>query len=142
MLKQWCILIVLLSIYSCNRDKDRFKETEDNDLVIQIFRMEQTLQDSGIVNFRLKIIPKKSINRLISKDLHEKLLYRMDSSFYLLEGKNKIYPVLIQSIANGNTRNYEYLISVEADDMLLRKAKLVYQDKYLTKKQYDLTRKK
>lgn len=129
-----CLLLVGIS--SC-RQKSKLNETGDHDLQVQLMLMESEPGDSSVVSYRVRLIPDRSYPQ-ITYAQKTALLYRMDSCFYSLDHGRKTYPVLVQAVPNGVSGTFEYLLQFENDRKNDNGARMIYQDRYLNHKKYDL----
>jgi hypothetical protein len=118
----------------CKRSDKNFREIKNDDVTIQLTRLEGAKQSEGS-GYKFRIIPSPTY---ISKHklLSDKFWYHMDSCFYTEKNGFKTF-AFIQPIANGQKANFEYLLqfdpaAVSGSDSL----KLVYDDKFITQKNY------
>lgn len=126
-----------LSIMCGCKQKASLQQAQDKDLTVQLMATAAVAGDSGMVSYQARIIPGKTILTQQTYQQKTAMLYQIDSCFYLQTNGRKTYPVLVQSIANGVAGTYEYLIEFEPAPA--RGSRMVYQDKYFTRRKYDLT---
>ncbi len=114
-----------------------FKELRDKDVTIQIAALKDN--DADNLNYKARLVFNKEVAGSMPMNIRNKFYYKMDSCFYIKNGDNKLYPDLVQSVANGVSGSYEYLLefgsnpTVEGDSI-----EVVYQDRYTSHKQYQL----
>lgn len=131
------ILMVFIGMVlpCCNREPGMAK-VSDGELNIQAMRIGKLADD---VAYAVRIYPKKEIleaNKAVSKNM----MYGTDSCFYLTYKKSRIYPVSITCIANGIPGSFEYLVSYEGFVLPEPATRnLFYKDKYINKKDYQLS---
>lgn len=118
-------------IMACH--KKQINKKGDADLRVQISQI--GAPDPSVKSFKVRIVPGKQIQAAMTYQLHEKLIFQMDSCFYLDNGTEKKYASLIQPIANGSGSILEYMVQF-ADTGYDDKTNLIYQDKYLNRKAY------
>lgn len=118
----------------CRRKGD-FIEMKDKDLSIQVMKMNRG-EDSDMHEYRIRIVPYSIPS---SHTLQGDMWYKADSTIYLFDGTNKVYPVIMEPIANGIKNSYEYLLTfsktTSADEVKLN---LVYADRYINNRTYIL----
>lgn len=116
---------------------DSFIEVKDEKLTIQLTKL-QNEEDVTESSYRLRILPDRSLYNDVEAFRHL-MWYSLDSTVYI-EGKNgKTYPDMIQPVSNGIKDSFEYLL-VFNDEKNSANAisRLIYDDKYFTKKAYIL----
>jgi len=126
----------LLIISGCSRDTANTQEIKDNDITLQLNEINHN-GDSGV--FRVRLIPSLHVLKDISVQTRESLMYRMDSCFYLTKGNEKIYPVLVQAIANGSDKNFEYILDFNDAEKQAPQTQIYFVNKYLNKRSYHFT---
>lgn len=131
------MLAISLSISSCHK-KNSILEIGDKDIIIKAQQIKNQGQESGVINYAIRLTPNKRFTNPENKQLTTEFWYQMDSCFYLIQNKKKIYPAIIQPIANAVEGTFEYYVVFDKGDTEGTSMKLVYQDKYLNKKQYEL----
>jgi hypothetical protein len=130
------ICFVLFTILISCKHQSSIKELTIKGLTIQIKKMENEPGDLTSVVYAARLIPAKTIQKE-SDTSKTKLWYKMDSCFYIQNGKEKIYASLVQPIANGISGSFEYMLSFDSqDDGFKRDKILVYQDRYLNHIKY------
>lgn len=131
------VLAGLFAITSC-RHTNPVMQAKDDSLTVQVMALKRANDDNRFTAYRARVIPSKAMIQRISAKEKEALYYRMDSSFYVNDKEKRVYASLIQPVANGVSGTYEYLLQFESDDQPADGVNMVYQDKYLTKKIYNL----
>ena len=140
-MKIYKILIILLlcitGLDACRQNKETVKQIKNQGLTLMIMKTPGGPEDADEITYSARLIPDKE---LLDKNdnLNTAMLYRMDSCFYLQQGKEKIYAILTQPIANGVKGSFEYLLSFEKQGIKNNKWAFVYQDKYLNHKTYKI----
>jgi hypothetical protein len=128
------LLILTVMISACRKNKT-ISQIKHDGLTLFAKKMVDDPDNTGIVNYAVKIIPDHKLNEM-GQPVRTAMAYRMDSCFYLLNGLSKTYPDLIQPIANGASDSFEYLLSFRTGDLERAKGLLNYQDRYLNQKNY------
>lgn len=123
-------LFGLLAILSC-RNKGNYNSTKNGELTL----MAISGQKEGLLKVRLTFDQKGE--GLDAPRFVEAMQYDMDSCFYIQGEGPKSYPIYVEPIANGMRKNFEYLIGFERD--FKKGEKLVYVDRYRSKKNIELT---
>jgi len=113
-------------------------EVKDKDLAIQVIKIENQQNDRQDLSYAVRLTPDKHILLPGDNKMTTALWYHMDSCFYLSQGKKKIYPAIIQPIANGIGGTFEYYVAFDESIKENKPLRLVYQDKYLNKKKYEI----
>jgi hypothetical protein len=124
-------------LISCRPVLPPLREARDQDLVVQFLQLDQ--QGNGPVSYQARIQPARQLLEQAGKSGREALAYRMDSCFYISRGPQKIYPAMVQSVANGVQNTFEYLIQFNTNQEPADSDILIYQDRYLNQKNYRLT---
>jgi hypothetical protein len=92
--------------------------------------------DSATTAYKVRVIlTETKLKEQVTSEITHGLLYNTDSLFYIQESKRKVYPILIQPVANGVANTFEYLIDFDKKENEAD-ASMIYHDKYLTKKDY------
>jgi len=110
----------------------------DHGLTVQLMKTPSSYDGEGNISYSARLIADKELIAKTDNTVKSNLSYRMDSCFYLQAGKKKIYASLTQSIANGVSGSFEYLLSFENTGLNDGKWNLIYQDKYLNQQKYTL----
>ena len=132
----WWAVIVAIGLYSCNDSKPEIAQVKDESLAIEVMRMKKS-EDPTVLDYRVRIIPQQDIAANKEK-LREMMWYDTDSCFYLLDKGKVIYPELQEPVANGRN-DYEYLLLFGKEDNIdIKDIKLVYHDKHINKRTYNL----
>jgi hypothetical protein len=135
--KRMCAIWVLLVILSGCSKKPAHYEYKDEDITIKAMIMDNAA-DTGETVFTARVIPGKLATR-VNDSLKMKMVYSMDSCFYLQSGKKTTYPNLIQPIANGLSGMFEYMVSFDNSAAAAPGVEIIYQDKHLNHRKYILT---
>jgi len=133
-----CLLFSVVFIIACNTHKGSFKEIKDHGLTIQIIKTIGEPRNDHAINYSARLVPDKGLISEKDAKVKTELWYGMDSCFYLQSGKKRVYPEIIQPIANGVAGSFEYMVSFESTDLKDGKWNLVYQDKYLNHRKYQM----
>jgi len=133
------VSLLILALLSCNRNstggKSDFKEIRDSNIIIQLMSLKDSIPDTSVIKYGVRIFPDKQIASTLSEKSKEDLWYRMDSSFYLQSGSDKQYASVIEPIANGQKNNYEYLLIFDKiPKMDTKKLLLAFNDKFISRK--------
>lgn len=135
--KQLLVFGALVAImFGCSK-KPAHYEYKDEDITIKAMKMDNTA-DTGETVFTARVIPGKLASR-INDSLKTKMVYNMDSCFYLQVGGKKSYPTIIQPIANGISGMFEYMVSFDNSATAAPGIEIIYQDKHLNHHKYILT---
>ena len=131
-------LLILFLAVSCRRVNKSFKESKDADMAFQIMDLPNDSADDNTLNYKVRIIPQKKL--METSTMHDKtsMYYDMDSCFYIIDDKHeKIYPSLVQPVANGVKDTYEYLLDFELNTGLAKQElNIIYADRYINHKSY------
>jgi len=128
-------LILLATLFGC-KAKNKITEVKDNDLTVMAIRNGKAGKESE-TTYKVRVFPSKLVLENGGNKLAEKMLYRPDSSIYLLNEDKKNYPLYIEPVSNGIKGSYEFLVAFntatngKADT-------LIYQDKFINQKKYVL----
>lgn len=128
----------MASVLSCSK-KPPFAEIKDKDLIVQASVKVLTDQDTIGPEYKIRIFPVfKGSND--EKKVREKLQYNVDSCFYMMKNAGKLYPDAVIPVANGIKDCYEYLVIFPKTAYTEPEiSKLIYKDKYINSKTYQLT---
>jgi hypothetical protein len=133
------ILIVAGMLLSCKHKNKTFGELSNSGLTVQIMQLKNAGNDSGRWSYDVRLIPDKQLSEDITSQVKTAMYYRMDSCFYISNGSNKLYASMVQRIPNGIAGNYEYLLDFEMGERQNQDSvEMVYQDKYINHKTYQL----
>jgi len=132
----WIAMIPVLVFTGCSAKAPTYREVKDHDLVIRFGRMIN--QVDGSIVLKVRIIPSQAIFGQLDRTAKENLIYRMDSCFYSGSGKKLVYPEIVQAIATGSEKVYEYLISFSDLTDSTAGKEISYRDRYMNKKSYKL----
>lgn len=113
------------------------RQTGDKELTVQLADISSPAV-AGDLSFAARIIPDREKFGTSLKRSKENLLYRMDSCFYLQKGAVKVYSQLTQTVANGLSVSFDYLVTFDIDHFDEQKWNFIYLDKYLNKKKYTI----
>lgn len=133
-MRKYHLLLALFVLSACNSNYNSGEQL-DQDLRIQAMKRKGATDDQV---YNVRIFPKMEIleaNKSISKNM----TYHIDSSFYFIKNKARVYPQSVECIANGVVNSFEYLIRFDPDGLSEKEdLPLVYQDKYINQKIYQL----
>ena len=133
------VFSVGLLFSSCSSGKLPFGETKDKDLTLQVMGVKSNRIDTAYFSYKARIIPDKIFLSLKSQQEKSSLSYRMDSCFFLKQGKEVIAASMVQPIANGVPGSFEFLLEFEkVASGVNNKPTLIYRDKYLNRKTYHI----
>ena len=133
----WALVLLWVVFDSCRKQVTVY-QGGDQYVRVALAKV-SSKSDEDAYKLRVSIIKKAAIDSLQSAK--EAMLYRMDSCLYEQIGGQKQYPTMIQPVANGLSGVYDYLIVLGHDiDDGEKQPALYYQDKYLTKKLYRLSK--
>ncbi|PJJ79986.1 hypothetical protein [Mucilaginibacter auburnensis] len=135
-MKWLSVIICWFVLMGCGAKKNGFEEVKGSKLVVQVKNMNSGADDTEI-SYQVKILPERSLTEKLSPEQKNNLWYKMDSCFYIQTEKIKVTPNLVQPIANGQSGNYEFMLSFPADSAINDASTLVYKDKYLNKETYN-----
>jgi len=124
-------------ISACRQNKDVIKQIKVQGLTLMVMKTPGGPEDADEMTYSARLIPDKGLienkNAVVTA-----MQYKMDSCFYLQQGKERIYASLTQPIANGVKDSFEYLLSFERQGIKNNKWDFVYLDKYLNHKIYKI----
>jgi hypothetical protein len=132
----WSVMAMPLLLQGC-KHSSQVKEVHDKDLTLQITDLTDPSDHSGMITYKARLIPGKTLLREESPGNRVNLVYKMDSCYYLQSGQEKIYASLVQEVPNGIQGTYEYLLEFEKKPAV-GKCWLIYQDRYLNHKKYNI----
>jgi len=128
-----------LAVFASCKHAKPLMEARDADLTVQIMAIDDSSKDEQAVSYRARLIPDKKLMEGKTREEKNSLYYQMDSCFYFTVAGVKTYAALVQPIANGVSGSYEYLLQFEKPKLINTDTlSLVYQDKYINKKTYDV----
>jgi len=133
-MKNCLTLFLLLLLLACNPSKDF--SLKDQDLLIQGIKKVDA-QDPSTINFMVRIFPDKNKTEQ-AKDFNAKMQLNMDSCFYTFRGEQRIYADQIIPVSSGVKGCFEYLVAFDGLEDETHLSTLVYQDKYINQKIYQL----
>jgi len=134
--------LIFLFFHSCNPALV-FSQATVIDLTIQLTKLSKVNKDEQMISYKVRLVPVKTIMETKSYNEKNNLWYKMDSCFYFETGSRKIYPQLVQPVANGISGSYEYLLQFDEDTALKKDSlDMVYADKYINRKKYKIERSK
>jgi hypothetical protein len=137
MIKRICAIGPLMAIlFGCN-NKPAHYEYKDENITVKVMKIDNPA-DTGETVFTARIIPGK-LAAQVSDSLKLKMIYNMDSCFYLQSGKKTSYPTIIQPVANGLSGMFEYMVSFDNNAASTPGVEIIYQDKHLNHRKYILT---
>ncbi len=124
-------------------------ENTFNALVNTSYKKDKTLQisisklpfkaDTSSLSYRIRLTPITQDAFAQSAKLKEKLLYNMDSCFYLYADGRVIYPQACETINGGIPNTFEYLVSYGMQPTINnKKIEFNYHDKYINQQKYTL----
>jgi len=137
--KRSLLLIIIglsLAMNSCKQKISVIRQSKDQDLLLQVSRMQDEQDDPASLTYAVRLIPNKKTMAGISGKAKTALNYSMDSCFYLMKGTTKVYSAIVQPITNGVSGSFEYMLSFEDKQLKSGKWNLVYQDRYINRKKY------
>ena len=129
------IILILIMISCACKSTNNVMQVSDQQIALQVVSLDESDNE---VSFKARVVvTSKDLVAKLSSAIAQKMTYQSDSIFYITNGKQKIFPALIQPVANGVANTFEYLI--DFDCRLPEKGLvMVYSDQYLTKKTYQL----
>lgn len=130
------IAAACLMLFACKEKNLSFQEAKGRNLTVQIMKINNN-QDKSEMIYQVRLLPDKSIMEKLTAEKRNEIWYRMDSCFYIKTKDAKISANLVQPIANGQTQNFEFMLSFLVDNAITDSSTLVYQDKYLNKETYN-----
>ncbi|WP_256537747.1 hypothetical protein [Mucilaginibacter aquariorum] len=133
-------MLAILMLAGCHTAGGNFLETGDQDLNVQIGRLQPTGSpgENADRNFKIKLVPKGEAI-LTAKKNETALMFAMDSCFSLKQSGRQIYPAMVQQVPNGVKGTYEYLVIFPTVSLRLKDSvEFRYQDKNISKKSYTL----
>lgn len=123
--------ICCLLLAACGREKKQIQEQENTGLTVQVAPLNNPDAPSGY-RFRLNLTPQAAAG--LSETTRTALLYRMDSCFYKQAAGKKVYADIVQYVAAGTGKTFEYLVTFADEPVPPADEKLIYEDRYLDKK--------
>lgn len=119
-----------LFVFSSCKNKGDFSSAEHENVKVDAIR---TNKDDVV---KVRVIFKKDEKIEDIQSFSKVMQYEMDSCFYMVKDDQKSYPIFVMPVASGIDRAFEYMIGFEKD--VTRAAKLVYVDRYRSKKDIEL----
>ncbi|MHA4894142.1 hypothetical protein ACXZ1K_05265 [Pedobacter sp. PWIIR3] len=133
-MKKLLALLILFVVFGC---KDKGLKGNAIDADIKVWALKLKADKEGL-SYNIRIYPDQKFTQGNLK-LSEQMMYRADSCFYLLDGQNKIYPLSTEYVAAGSSKYFEYLVSFGyIKNEKGQSMPLIYQDKYMNKKNYQI----
>jgi hypothetical protein len=129
-------IIALAVLSACGSNKGDQRMIGDKQLTIQVQKLEA--DDNKSRSIQVRLFPDKAALAELSAVRRQNLWYQMDSCFYLETGTKKIYPSSVSPIANGLSASLEYLVNFNETVPPNVDVRLIYQDRYLNNKKYEL----
>lgn len=136
-LKKVVIVVFLITFFYSCKHGGRLVEAGDKDMSVQLIRLDNNGGNDGGLSYKVRLIPDKKLLQGKGREERNKLLFKMDSCFYLVNGVQKIYASMVQPVANGVGDTYEYLLVFD-EKLNPDSLTMVYQDKYISQKSYTL----
>ncbi|MGZ3759799.1 MAG: hypothetical protein ACXVAY_12960 [Mucilaginibacter sp.] len=131
------VLVSLFTITAC-RHQHTLHEIKDKELTLQVMELESVPGNGTTRSYKARLFPATAFREGKVETRTAALRYQMDSCFYLQAGRQKIYAAMVQPIANGIKGTYEYLIDFDLGTAAKDDCELVYQDKFLNHRKYQL----
>lgn len=125
--------ICCLLLAACGREKKQIQEQENAGLTVQVAPVNNPGAPSGY-RFKLNLTPQAAAG--LSEATRSSLLYRMDSCFYKQAEGKKVYADIVQFVASGAGKTFEYLVVFADEPAAPADEELVYEDHYLDKKKF------
>ena len=136
-----CLIILITgftALFTSCKSKSTVKEIKGHGLTIEVIKLSGQPGDTSTISYSARIIPDKALINDKDNKVKTALLFNMDSCFYLQAGKKKIYASLTQPVANGVAGTFEYLLSFDVSNHKDADGSLIYQDKYLNHRKYQI----
>ncbi|EDM35223.1 hypothetical protein PBAL39_13362 [Pedobacter sp. BAL39] len=135
-MKIYWLALFLICLTACS-NAGKVMRAVDSDLEALANRSIE--KEDGSVLYKIRIFPSKNILEEHKKTLNQSMMYHADSLFYLFDGKKKIYAMQSEPVMSGINGCYEYMVVFDAgDDVKAENQVLVYQDKFINQKRYEL----
>jgi len=133
---------MLLSLVACKSASQKwmdglttFSKLGDTTESVEILKLKPA--DTSSLNYSVRIYPGKQWLTDKKDEQSVEMNYQMDSCIYIRNGGKTFNAAMIQPIANGLTNCFEYLVSFDLEPgMKGPRPAMVYQDKFISKKQY------
>ena len=138
--------MMLLILVSCRNRTEQwldnmagFQSLKGKTLSLDIMKVKPAKEDTTEIMYKVRLYPDKAWLENATGKQKESLSYSMDSCFSLRAGTVKYMPDMMQPVSNGVAGCQEYLLSfgVEAA-MKYKKLQLVYNDRYIDGKTYQI----
>jgi hypothetical protein len=129
--------IILISLFAC-RSKRPSAQKGDKELTIQATKIEAD-QESG-EEYRVRIFTGNKMDNAAGKKVNESMQMGADSLFFRISNGLKEYPQAVIPVAASIKHSYEYILifsGTHAENQ--DNEKLIYQDKYINGKTYELS---
>jgi len=138
-MKRLIIVVSVIMLVSCNRNATLTHEVKDKDMTFQVSEIKDKAPGDESLTYKARLIPSRELAEGETLEKKRLLSYKMDSCFYINEGHNKNYAAMVQAVANGVSGTYEYLLVFDLDKNARKDSvDLVYQDRYINHKLYEL----
>lgn len=132
------IAATIVLALSCHKGGQQVKEIKDKELTLQVSPLKDN--DAEALNYKARLTFDKQAAAGMTREVINKYYYKMDSCFYIKSGNGKQYADLVQPVANGVSGSYEYLVEFASGPAVTGDSiNMVYQDRYTSHKQYQLT---
>jgi hypothetical protein len=132
------IAAAIVLAFSCHKAGQQVKEIKDKEFTLQVSPLKDN--DAEALNYKARLTFDKQAAAGMTREVINKYYYKMDSCFYIKNGNGKQYADLVQPVANGVSGSYEYLVEFASDPAVTGDSiNMVYQDRYTSHKQYQLT---
>lgn len=129
--------ILLISLFAC-RSKRPSAQNGDKELTIQATKIEAD-KESG-EEYRVRIFSSDKMDNAAEKKINEGMQMGADSLFSRISNGLKEYPKAVIPVGSSIKHSYEYILifsGTHADDQ--DNEKLIYKDKYMNGKTYELS---
>ena len=132
---KYLLLMFFLSLISCG-ERRRFHESASPNLTLQVYLMPEEAGDKGALSFRVRVIPSQTLITSMSKAIRNSMWYGVDSSFFIRSGKVIIKAAMVQPVADGVNGSFQYLVMFDDIHTQSDKDRLLFLDRYLSKRTY------
>lgn len=133
------IILYGLILSGCSSAKRPYGELKDKDLTFQAVLLEDKPEDTGLYTLRARITPDKLLFTRKTGEEKSRLIYGMDSCFYLQQGARRLLAAQVVPVAGGVSGTFDYLVSFKKETPDKTGSwSLIYQDRLLNRKTYRL----
>ena len=123
--------LIILIVESCRTNVNQYRDTGDDVLQFSVIGVANPPESNRV--FKVRISSSLKLNEVS----RQKQMTRMDSAFYYISNNIKIYPLAVESVANGIDNSFEYLVYFPP--LKNGSAQLVYESAHINNRIYKIS---